>query len=78
MNRAQKVQAVEALQKTFEASETVVLAHNEGLTVAQMTELRGKMREAGGKKSTGTACHQGQQVRRSERYVQRTSCYGVF
>tara|TARA_B100000686_G_scaffold353177_1_gene457755 strand:+ start:2293 stop:2802 length:510 start_codon:yes stop_codon:yes gene_type:complete len=48
VNRAQKVQAVEALQKTFEASETVVLAHNEGLTVAQMTELRGKMREAGG------------------------------
>ena len=48
MNRAQKKEAVEALQKTFEESETIVLAHNEGLTVAQMTELRSKMREAGG------------------------------
>ena len=48
MNRAQKEQAVEALQKTFEESETIVLAQNEGLTVAQMTELRAQMREAGG------------------------------
>ena len=48
VNRAQKVEAVKALQNTFETSETVVLAHNEGLTVAQMSELRAKMREAGG------------------------------
>lgn len=48
MNRAQKKEAVEALAKTFEASETIVLARNEGLTVAQMSELRSKMREAGG------------------------------
>ncbi|MGM0422789.1 MAG: 50S ribosomal protein L10 [Pseudomonadota bacterium] len=48
MNRAQKVEAVEALQNTFTESETVVLGHNNGLTVAQMTEFRAKMREAGG------------------------------
>lgn len=48
MNRAQKKEAVEALQKTFDASETIVLARNEGLTVAQMSDLRAKMREAGG------------------------------
>lgn len=48
MDRAQKVEAVEALQSTFEQVETVVLGHNNGLTVAEMTELRSKMREAGG------------------------------
>lgn len=49
MNRAQKAEAVKALQNTFAESETVVLAHNKGLSVAQMTDFRAKMREAGGK-----------------------------
>ena len=48
VNRAQKEKAVKALAKTFDESETIVLARNEGLTVAQMTDLRAKMREAGG------------------------------
>jgi large subunit ribosomal protein L10 len=48
VNRAQKVEAVKALQNTFTESETVVLSHKNGLTVAQMTEFRAKMREAGG------------------------------
>ncbi len=48
MKRAQKVEVVEAYSKTFDEAETIVLAHNEGLTVAQITELRAKAREAGG------------------------------
>jgi large subunit ribosomal protein L10 len=39
---------VEELGQIFESSGVVVVAHYEGMTVAQMQGLRAKMREAGG------------------------------
>ena len=48
MDRAQKEQLVEELGQIFESSGVVVVAHYEGMTVAQMQDLRAKMREAGG------------------------------
>lgn len=47
MDRAQKTQAVAELNATFAATGVVVITRNLGLTVAQSTELRSKMREAG-------------------------------
>lgn len=47
MDRSQKSDAVAALNATFNESGVVVVTRNLGLTVAQSTELRGKMREAG-------------------------------
>ncbi len=48
MERAEKGAAVAALNQTFKESGTVIVAQYAGLTVADMTSLRGKMREAGG------------------------------
>ena len=48
VDRAQKEQVVEELGQIFESSGVVVVAHYEGMTVAQMQDLRAKMREAGG------------------------------
>ena len=48
MDRAQKEQLVEDLGQIFESSGVVVVAHYEGMTVAEMQDLRGNMREAGG------------------------------
>lgn len=48
MDRAQKEKLVEELAQIFESSGVVVVAHYEGMTVAQMQDLRAKMREAGG------------------------------
>ncbi|MBW7057088.1 50S ribosomal protein L10 [Paracoccus bogoriensis] len=48
MDRAQKEQVVEELGQIFESSGVVVVAHYEGMTVAQMQDLRARMREAGG------------------------------
>ncbi|WP_045320280.1 50S ribosomal protein L10 [Limimaricola cinnabarinus] len=48
MDRAQKEKVVEELGQIFESSGVVVVAHYEGMTVAQMQDLRAKMREAGG------------------------------
>ncbi|MBO9457369.1 50S ribosomal protein L10 [Paracoccus sp. R12_1] len=48
MDRAQKEQVVDELGQIFESSGVVVVAHYEGMTVAQMQNLRAKMREAGG------------------------------
>ncbi|MCT4331847.1 50S ribosomal protein L10 [Paracoccus sp. YLB-12] len=48
MDRAQKEQVVDELGQIFESSGVVVVAHYEGMTVAQMQDLRAKMREAGG------------------------------
>ena len=48
MDRAQKEQVVEELGQIFESSGVVVVAHYEGMTVAQMQDLRSRMREAGG------------------------------
>lgn len=47
MERAEKVEFVKELNGIFAAAGSVVVAHNTGLTVAQSTELRNKMREAG-------------------------------
>ncbi len=48
MDRAQKEKLVDELGQIFESSGVVVVAHYEGMTVAQMQDLRAKMREAGG------------------------------
>lgn len=47
MERAEKVQAVEALKGVFAGSGAVVVTHYSGLSVAEMTSLRGRMREVG-------------------------------
>ncbi len=48
MDRAQKEKVVEELGQIFESSGVVVVAHYEGLTVAEMQRLRHMAREAGG------------------------------
>ncbi|SPH25102.1 50S ribosomal protein L10 [Defluviimonas aquaemixtae] len=48
MDRAQKEKVVEELGQIFESSGVVVVAHYEGMTVAQMQDLRAEMRSAGG------------------------------
>ncbi len=48
MDRAQKEKVVEELGQIFESSGVVVVAHYQGLTVAEMQDLRGRVREAGG------------------------------
>lgn len=47
MDRAQKQEAVAALKQTFTEANVVVITRNLGLTVAQSTQLRNKMRDAG-------------------------------
>lgn len=48
MDRAQKEQVVEELGQIFDGSGVVVVARYEGMTVAQMQDLRAQMREVGG------------------------------
>jgi large subunit ribosomal protein L10 len=48
VDRAQKEKVVEELGQIFESSGVVVVAHYEGMTVAQMQDLRALMREVGG------------------------------
>jgi large subunit ribosomal protein L10 len=48
VDRAQKEAVVGELGQIFADSGVVVVAHYAGLTVAQMTEFRTRMREAGG------------------------------
>ena len=48
MDRAQKEKVVEELGQIFESSGVVVVAHYEGMTVAQMQDLRARMSDAGG------------------------------
>ncbi len=48
MDRAQKEKVVDELGQIFESSGVVVVAHYAGMTVAQMQDLRAKMREVGG------------------------------
>ena len=48
MDRAQKEKLVEELGQIFESSGVVVVAHYTGMTVAQMQDLRAKLREVGG------------------------------
>jgi len=47
MDRSQKAEAVAQLNAVFNEVGVVVVTRNLGMTVAQSTELRGKMREAG-------------------------------
>jgi len=48
VDRAQKEKVVEELGQIFESSGVVVVAHYAGLTVAEMQDLRGRMRAVGG------------------------------
>ncbi len=48
MERAEKREFVTALNEVFKTSGSLVVAHYAGLSVAQMNDLRTKMREAGG------------------------------
>ena len=47
MNRQEKAELIETLQTTLNVSTTVVVAHQVGMTVAESSDLRAKMREAG-------------------------------
>ena len=47
MDRAQKAAAVAELNRTFSEVGVVVVTRNHGMSVAQSTQLRNKMREAG-------------------------------
>ncbi len=47
MDRAQKAELVTTLKSVFSNAGTVVVAHNLGLTVAQMTDLRVRMSQEG-------------------------------
>lgn len=48
MDRAQKRQLVSTLNEAWKDSGVMVVAHYKGMTVAQMTEFRKQMKEAGG------------------------------
>jgi len=48
VDRAQKEKVVEELGQIFESSGVVVVAHYAGITVAEMQDLRAKMRDEGG------------------------------
>lgn len=47
MNREEKKQLLSDLNELFSASELVVVSHYKGLTVAEVSELRNAIREAG-------------------------------
>ena len=47
MDRAEKTEMVATLNRTFNESAVVVVTRNHGLTVAQVEDLRAKMRDAG-------------------------------
>ncbi|MEM1400773.1 MAG: 50S ribosomal protein L10 [Pseudomonadota bacterium] len=47
MKRAEKDQKIADLRDAFAGAEALVLTHQEGLTVAESTDLRRQMREAG-------------------------------
>jgi large subunit ribosomal protein L10 len=47
MDRAQKADAIVALKGVFEGAGAVVVTHYMGLTVAEMTDLRGRLRKEG-------------------------------
>ena len=47
MDRAKKEALVAELHETFDTSSLVVVTHQRGLTVSEVSDLRGKMREQG-------------------------------
>ena len=48
MDRAEKKELVTSLHDVFKATGVIVVAHYAGMTVAQMTEFRRRIKEAGG------------------------------
>jgi large subunit ribosomal protein L10 len=49
VNRGEKEEVVADLSRTFNNAAAVVVTHYRGLNVAEISDLRGKMREAGAK-----------------------------
>jgi large subunit ribosomal protein L10 len=49
VERAEKRELVTSLNAAFKSGGVVVVAHNKGITVSQMNDLRGRMRKAGAK-----------------------------
>jgi large subunit ribosomal protein L10 len=49
MDRAQKAESIETLKGVFAGSGAVVVTHYLGLTVAELTDLRGRLRKEGAK-----------------------------
>lgn len=49
MDRAQKAQSIEDIKDVFASSGAVVVTHYLGLTVAEMSDLRGRLRSQGAK-----------------------------
>ena len=47
MDRTQKEEQVSSMREIFEDATLVVVTHYSGMTVSELSELRGKMREAG-------------------------------
>lgn len=47
MNRAEKQTEIDQLKSTLDSSEIVIVSHNKGMTVAQVTELRKTLRANG-------------------------------
>ena len=47
MDRAQKQAEIEQVKSTLDATEIVIVSHNKGMTVAQVTELRRALRANG-------------------------------
>ena len=47
MNRTEKAELIETLKTSFGAATSVVITHQTGMTVAESSELRQKMRDAG-------------------------------
>jgi large subunit ribosomal protein L10 len=47
MDRAQKAESIETLKGVFNGAGAVVVSHYLGLTVAEMTDLRGRLRKEG-------------------------------
>ena len=53
MDRAQKQEAIETLKGVFDGAGAVVVTHYMGLTVAEMTDLRGRLRQEGAQLKVG-------------------------
>ena len=47
MDRAQKAESIETLKGVFADAGAVVVTHYLGLTVAEITDLRGRLRKEG-------------------------------
>lgn len=47
MDKTQKQEVVTSLHRMFKDAQTVVVAHYSGMTVAEMSDLRNQMRQAG-------------------------------